>query len=320
MTYQNSLLSLYPPPPVKALNKGPDVDFTSQFEEELPATAPVFEGHLYLRTDKKQWQWRLFRFDGTSFTCLSTRKVKLPPNTHVDAPPDDQPFRPSLPSSFQATSLTSPLLATPKTKSRQQSTTSATTPLAKYYQLPKWTVDIANISAVSVLKPNNSSTHKRKLAVVTSSSSQKQARCFCVRTFDGNCYIMKAHKQKDLERWLFVLTKMWKFAQTMKLQLLSQQPQNEQIIRQQQHQQQQQHSRQQQQQPFHGNIQPHHHPLLLQSPYHSSFVTTSSTSRLQPQSQDSIPLSRMYQRPRHMSLEKGNIAEHSLPIVKSQVI
>ncbi|KAI8340242.1 hypothetical protein BC941DRAFT_349148, partial [Chlamydoabsidia padenii] len=194
MTYQPSLLSVYPPPPSN--NKGQD--FISQFEEELPATAPVFEGHLYLRTDKKQWQWRLFRFDGTCFTCLSTRKVKLPPNTRVDAPSDEP-----------TTSFTSPLLATPK-KSRQQSTT---TPLAKYYQLPKWTVEISNISAVSVLKP------RRKLTV------PPQAKCFCVRTFDGHCYIMKAQKQKDLERWLFVLTKMWKFAQAMKLQLVSQQEQ-----------------------------------------------------------------------------------------------
>ncbi|CAO3600658.1 unnamed protein product [Absidia cylindrospora] len=208
----------------------------------------------------------------------------------------------SLPS-FTTTSLTSPLLATPTNKSRQKSTTSATMPLANYYQLPKWTVDITNISAVSVLKPSSSS-NKMKLAML--SSSQKQARCFCVRTFDGNCYIMKAQKQKDLERWLFVLTKMWKFAQAMKHQLMPQQPQHQQIIR-------------QQQQIRVGT----HTPPLQQTQYSSSFLTPHH--RLQ--SQDSIPLSHMYQRPRHTSLtcphlplETGNAMNTTLPMVKPQVM
>ncbi|ORZ08921.1 hypothetical protein BCR42DRAFT_124824 [Absidia repens] len=304
MTYRNSLLSLYPPTPTpttpKISNSDQDADLTSQFEE-LPAAAPVFEGYLYLRTDKKQWQWRMFRFDGTCFTCLSTRKVKLPPNTHVDAPPlNDQPLMQSLPS-FTTTSLTSPLLATPTNKSRQKSTTSAAMPLANYYQLPKWTVDITNISAVSVLKPSSSS-NKKKLTMLP---SQKQARCFCVRTFDGNCYIMKAQKQKDLERWLFVLTKMWKFAQAMKHQLTPQQPQHQQILR-------------QQQQIRVGT----HTPSFQQTQYSSSFLTPHH--RLQ--SQDSIPLSHMYQRPRHTSLtcphlplETGNAMNTTLPMVKPQV-
>jgi hypothetical protein len=36
------------------------------------------------------------------------------------------------------------------------------------------------------------------------------------------------------------------------------------------------------------------------------------------QSQDSIPLKRMYQRPQHTSLEQNNIADHSLSMVKPQ--
>ncbi|KAI8373030.1 uncharacterized protein BYT42DRAFT_56090 [Radiomyces spectabilis] len=216
------------------------------YKHEVPATAPVFEGHLYLRTDKKQWQWRLFRFDGTSFTCLSSRKVKLPPNTAVDAPLDTDfqlSFIHSSPSF--ATSLTSPLLATPKDKTLRLTSSAnpnadagASPPvLASYYQLPKWTVDIANISAVSVLKPAKQPSITLKSPFSSSSSSSK-SRCFCVRTFDGQCYIMKAQKQKDLERWLFVLTKMWKFAQAIRQQVITQQ---------QQQQQQQQHQHQHQQ-------------------------------------------------------------------------
>ncbi|ORZ13632.1 hypothetical protein BCR42DRAFT_67634 [Absidia repens] len=292
MAYRNSLLSLYPSsPPIDATTNTTKADLTAQFEEELPATAPVFEGHLYLRTDKKQWQWRLFRFDGTSFTCLSTRKVKLPPNTHVDSPLNDQMLLQSLPS-FTSTSLTSPLLATPKSRSRHKLHSSTTSPLASYYQLPKWTVDIVNISAVSVLKPSSSNggSKKKKLPVL----SQKQSRCFCVRTFDGNCYIMKAQKQKDLERWLFVLTKMWKFALAMKLQLSSQQPQHQQIL-QQQHQQSYVHS--------------------------SSLISTQSQQQIMSQqhmqSQDSITLSRRHQRPQHTTLEESNIVNNPLSLMKS---
>lgn len=225
--------------------------------QEVPATAPIFEGHLYLQHPEKsgRWQWRLFRFDGTSFTCLSTRKIKLPPDTPVDATPNENTLVQSLSShqlnqhqhhqqhnmnhstSFH-TSHTSPLLATPKDKTlRLVSMTSASMPdlpalastpsnnvnepmLASYYQLPKWTVDIANISAISVLKGS------KKRSPFSSNSSK--SKCFCIRTYDGQCHVMKAQKYKDLERWLFVLTKMWRFVQTIRDQMQKQQQQQQQ--------------------------------------------------------------------------------------------
>ncbi|GAN09262.1 hypothetical protein MAM1_0254d08787 [Mucor ambiguus] len=176
--------------------------------EEVPVTStPIFEGHLSIRTEKKHWQWRLFRFDGSNFTCLSTRKIKLPPNHST-----------SLKSTESNYSLTSPLLATPKDKSKRLVESSKTE--LKYYQLPEWTIDVANISAISVLK------RAKKNALQQSSS-----KCFSIRTFDQKYYILKAQKQKDLERWLFVLTKMWKFTQTVKnqVQQLQQQQQQQQF-------------------------------------------------------------------------------------------
>lgn len=229
--------------------------------QEVPATAPIFEGHLYLQHPEKsgRWQWRLFRFDGTSFTCLSTRKIKLPPDTPVDPTPNENTLVQSLSShqlnqhhhhhhqqhnmnhstSFH-TSHTSPLLATPKDKTlRLVSMTSASMPdlpalattpsnninepmLASYYQLPKWTVDIANISAISVLKGS------KKRSPFSSNSSK--SKCFCIRTYDGQCHVMKAQKYKDLERWLFVLTKMWRFVQTIRDQMQKQQQQQQQPL------------------------------------------------------------------------------------------
>ncbi|KAI8047221.1 uncharacterized protein B0P05DRAFT_566576 [Gilbertella persicaria] len=140
--------------------------------KEIPVTStPIFEGHLYVRNDKKQWLWRLFRFDGSSFTCLSKRKVK---------------------GSTSNLLLTSPKRLTVMDPPEQ----------AKYYQLPEWTVDVAHMTSISVLKRKN---------------SNQPSKCFSIRSFDGT-FILKAHKHKDLERWLFVLTKMWSFSQQQQQQ------------------------------------------------------------------------------------------------------
>lgn len=222
------------PPPAQSTSLAPIDRALLKDTMEVPVAAPVFEGHLYLRTQSKRWQWRLFRFDGTSFTCLSTRKVKLPPDTPVTVPNQDLVCSQLNGSPSINTSLTSPLLATPKDKSLRLTHRSmpnlaaADEPpmMANYYQLPKWTVDVSNISAISVLKRSK----KR------SPFSPSKSKCFCIRTFDGQCYIMKAANHKELERWLFVLTKMWKFAQTIRKQLLNQQSA---LVPQQQQQQQQ---------------------------------------------------------------------------------
>ncbi|KAI9487639.1 MAG: hypothetical protein EXX96DRAFT_514194, partial [Benjaminiella poitrasii] len=171
-------------------------------EEEISVTStPIFEGHLYVRIGKKQWQWRLFRFDGSCFTCLSTRKVKLPPNTLYKQENDLEAVN----SSYY--SFASPLLATPKNKHKRPIVNDKTE--MKYYQLPEWAIDIIHISSISLLKRT-----KR------SALQSQYSKCFSIRTLDSNCVILKAQKQKDLERWLFVLTKMWKFTQAVKNQVL----------------------------------------------------------------------------------------------------
>ncbi|KAI8580737.1 hypothetical protein K450DRAFT_235728 [Umbelopsis ramanniana AG] len=167
---------------------------------ETPALSPVFEGRLYLRSENKQWQLRLFRFDGTTLTCLSTRKVKLPPGTRLD--PSVLDLNELVMNRSPSASVTSPLLATPANKSR----TKPGADMAGYYQLPKWTVNVADISGISMLKNN-----KRKNLFTNQNSL-----CFCVRTYDDRCYVLKAQKEKDLERWLFILTKMWDFASALR--------------------------------------------------------------------------------------------------------
>ncbi|KAL0083588.1 hypothetical protein J3Q64DRAFT_1641970, partial [Phycomyces blakesleeanus] len=157
----------------------------SQDTHEVPATAPVFEGHLYLLTDK-QWRWRQFRFDGASFTCLSSRNLR-----HLLSP------------SFNAT--------LPRSQQKRRSLSTQHNQPEENRQI-KFTIEISNISAISVLKRSKQE-HGLKSAF-----GQSKSRCFCIRTYDNQGYVMKAQKQKDFERWLFVLTKMWTFAQSVREQ------------------------------------------------------------------------------------------------------
>ncbi|KAI8087549.1 hypothetical protein BDF21DRAFT_491981 [Thamnidium elegans] len=133
--------------------------------QEMPVTEHVFEGHLYIKENDK-WIWRLFRFDGSTFICLSTKKSKLP--------------APSAP----AKNRTVRLMMTNNSTSNY---------------LSKWTIGIHQISAISILKPKDK-------------SKTNKLKAFTVRTHEGHCFILKAHKQDDLERWIFVLSKMWKIS------------------------------------------------------------------------------------------------------------
>ncbi|RCH77932.1 hypothetical protein CU098_001064, partial [Rhizopus stolonifer] len=137
-------------------------------------------GYLYMK-DEHQWLWRLFRFDGSFLICLSPKKIKLAPSTQFNI--RTHPFH-----------STSPLLATPKDRKARLSCLKHEC-IASYYQLPKWTIHMKDVSYISILKP-------KSLFSMTS-------KCFSIRTYDGQCYIMKANKQQDLERWIFVLSKMW---------------------------------------------------------------------------------------------------------------
>ncbi|KAL9551533.1 hypothetical protein MBANPS3_004202 [Mucor bainieri] len=202
--------------------------------EELPIAAHIFEGHLYLKDEKSnKWLWRLFRFDGTSLTCLSSKKNKLPPHTVLDKPYHHNhsiSSRPvsSLTHSASTHSFTSPILATPKHRADRilsSSTESASyddnnssnknsQPIsASYYQLPKWTIEMTNIASISLLKPKQKKPKTFKIPTATKPKS------FTIRTYDGACFVLKANKQQDLERWMFVLAKMWKFAQVARQML-----------------------------------------------------------------------------------------------------
>ncbi|KAF1799579.1 hypothetical protein V8B55DRAFT_1539719 [Mucor lusitanicus] len=206
--------------------------------EELPIAAHIFEGHLYIKDEKSnKWLWRLFRFDGTSLTCLSSKKNKLPPHTVLDTSPyhhnhsiSSRPVS-SLTHSASTHSFTSPILATPKHRAdrilasssteapsyndNKSSSRNSQSISASYYQLPKWTIEMTNIASISLLKPKQRKPTPFKMPTATKPKS------FTIRTYDGACFVLKANKQHDLERWIFVLAKMWKFAQVARQMLYS---------------------------------------------------------------------------------------------------
>lgn len=142
--------------------------------QEIPVTGHLFEGHLYIKENDK-WIWRLFRFDGSSFICLSSKKSKLPASLSLSS----------------------------TTKNRTVRLTNETS--SSCCQLTKWAISMSQISAISILKPKEKKTY--------STTTTNKLRCFTVRTYGGGCYILKAHKQDDLERWIFVLSKMGKLYQ-----------------------------------------------------------------------------------------------------------
>ncbi|ORZ17679.1 hypothetical protein BCR42DRAFT_412288 [Absidia repens] len=164
--------------------------------EEVPVTVPVYEGQLGWYTEKQKWKWHLFRFDGLSFICLSTRKVKLPRDTPIEQDNNDNDNN-----NLQSPSPTSPLLATPK----HPYTEDSNVVMASHYQLPSWSVNLLQVTSISLLALND---------------KPQQRNCFCIRTTD-KCYLLKTRKHKDLERWLFILTKAWNWTQIQQQHIIS---------------------------------------------------------------------------------------------------
>lgn len=156
--------------------------------EEIPVTAPIFEGYLYWYSDTNKWKWRQFRFDGSCLICLSTNKIKLPRNTPIEYIDSTAADISSL--------VTSPLLATPIHNSYHATSNKNNIVMAKHYQLPLFSVKLLQVTAITLIKINN-----------------KPSTCFCLHTDNNQRFLLKAKTQKDLDQWLFVLIKAWNFNQ-----------------------------------------------------------------------------------------------------------
>ncbi|CAO3684794.1 unnamed protein product [Rhizopus stolonifer] len=114
----------------------------SKEQVPIPNTC-IFEGHLYIRTENKKWKWRLFRFDGTRFTCLKKTDYTI-----------------------------------------------------------QFIIGVSSIASISLLR-----------------KAKRPPICFSIQTTTPERHVFKAANKKDLERWLFVLTKMWTFSQDQQIQI-----------------------------------------------------------------------------------------------------
>ncbi|CAO3608105.1 unnamed protein product [Cunninghamella echinulata] len=148
--------------------------------EEFPITIPpIFEGYLYWYSDTNKWKSKLFRFDGSSFICLSANKIKLPRNTPIEYVLDST-------TADISSLVTSPLLATPIQLSSNNNNNNNNIIMAKYYQLPLFSIKLIQVTSITLIKINN-----------------KPSTCFCIHMDTKQKYLFKAKNQKDLDQWLF---------------------------------------------------------------------------------------------------------------------
>ncbi|KAI8980831.1 hypothetical protein BDB01DRAFT_795761 [Pilobolus umbonatus] len=176
--------------------------FNSDNIQEIPITTHVFEGYLYIKSDNNKWLWRLFRFDGNTLACLSAKKLR------TEHPTTSYP-------GTTGRSHTSPI-STPRNKMVQfVSASSVLDDLhhsnSHYQHLLLWTLNLANISSIAILKYSKPQSLRSKLL---STTNYDNTRCFSLRTYSGLRYIFKAQNEDDRERWLFVLSRMCNLVNT----------------------------------------------------------------------------------------------------------
>ncbi|KAJ3057488.1 hypothetical protein HK097_004008 [Rhizophlyctis rosea] len=199
------------PAPLPAPPKADDIDDAKAF--------PLLSGYLYKLGRNNKWQWRLFRFDGTLFTCLSPTVIK------IENPGSTFTLSSSLyvPTSTPMPFITSPLLTGVSNPSECGN--------VLHVQLPKWTIHMADVEQIGLVrKPKKSKKDGKeedtRAAPVNGAAGKPTEpvfnfngarNCFLIRTHDGRNHIMRAKRNEDLERWLFVLVRMWKVAVDAKL-------------------------------------------------------------------------------------------------------
>ncbi|KAF9425310.1 hypothetical protein BGZ94_007664 [Podila epigama] len=130
---------------------------------------PLFSGHLLKLGPSGQWQARLFTFDGKTLVCASKRAK----------------------AANKDTSHYSPFITSSSTTSKRSTSMSG-----------KWSLDLASMTSIRLL-----------------SSPYRNVRCFTPYTEtprtlsitlnDGRNLLLRAKKEIDLQRWFFVLSKIW---------------------------------------------------------------------------------------------------------------
>ncbi|KAJ3292485.1 hypothetical protein HK104_005244 [Borealophlyctis nickersoniae] len=161
---------------------------------------PLFSGYLYKLGRNNRWQWRLFRFDGTILTCLSPSQTTYSKNSPavIIQPPS------TASALYVPTEPPMPLLSNPLLTGMGNDKDASV-----HVQLPKWSVHLGSVSAIGLVQR---APRKKGEAAPAAGTFNGARNTFLIRTNDGQNYILRAKRKEDLDRWLFVLVRMWKVA------------------------------------------------------------------------------------------------------------
>ncbi|KAJ3090015.1 hypothetical protein HK102_004913 [Quaeritorhiza haematococci] len=174
------------------------------FASEEDGQTPIFSGSLYKLGGNSRWQWRTFRFDGRLLVCLSSEKMKVT----NDATDFLDKLDGMLPLGLPLPTLSSPLLAVDDSKTDNGKST--------WVYMPKWAIHMADVEQVALLKRSrnmNQNLSEQDAKEAARLEKMKSARkSFLIRTREGRNYILRAKTKEDLDRWVFVLSRMWKVA------------------------------------------------------------------------------------------------------------
>ncbi|KAJ3170957.1 hypothetical protein HDU87_008432 [Geranomyces variabilis] len=194
---------VHPEPPQPRFNiftGQPEVPYatTTAVPEEEPM--PQFSGYLYKLGSNKRFQWRLLRFDGQLLTCLSNTKIKVPAVTAAAV----SPTYVHVPNGQPMPLLNNAILA---------DISKSEDPDFQWVHIPKWTIHIGSVTSISLIKRVGSSDAAEVPQVSDVPKWYSTTKVFVIRTSDAKNYVLRAKTRDDLERWLFVLTSMWRVKQ-----------------------------------------------------------------------------------------------------------
>ncbi|KAJ3168802.1 hypothetical protein HDU88_001129 [Geranomyces variabilis] len=200
-----------PPPRLNIFTGQPEVPYTTTTTAAPEEPMPLFSGYLYKLGSNKRFQWRLLRFDGQLLTCLSNTKIKVPASTAAATPVS--PTYVNVPNGQPMPLLNNAILA---------DTSKSEDPDFHWVHIPKWTIHIGSVTSISLIKRVGSDDAAEVPQMSDVPKWYGTTKIFVIRTADAKNYVLRAKTRDDLERWLFVLTSMWRVKKQSDGQMRSQ--------------------------------------------------------------------------------------------------
>ncbi|GJJ72700.1 hypothetical protein EMPS_05058 [Entomortierella parvispora] len=164
--------------PITKTRAGRSMQWTPAFNREsFPSPSPIYSGHLLKLGSNDRWQSRLFTFDGSVLNCVGRR-----------------PRAPVI--STYNPHISSPFVSSPQQHTQQPPQNPNT----------KWSINITSVADIRLLS------HSKTYRCFPSTDS---SRSLLIQTNDGRTLTLRAKKDLELERWYFILAKIWSYQQLL---------------------------------------------------------------------------------------------------------